>query len=57
MNAVVDTEQARVLMIEQQIRPWDVLDTEVLQTLRQVPREHYVPRQRKGWHLWIANCP
>ena len=54
MNAAVDTEQARVLMIEQQIRPWDVLDTEVLQTLRQVPREHYVPRQYKG--LAFVDC-
>ncbi|NBU59886.1 MAG: protein-L-isoaspartate O-methyltransferase [Betaproteobacteria bacterium] len=36
-------EQARFNMIEQQIRPWDVLDTRVLDLLAAVPRECYVP--------------
>jgi protein-L-isoaspartate(D-aspartate) O-methyltransferase len=36
-------EQARFNMIEQQIRPWDVLDTRVLDLLAAVPRERYVP--------------
>ena len=54
MNAVVDLEQARLLMIEQQIRPWDVLDPTVLQTLHDVPRERYVPRQHKG--LAFVDC-
>lgn len=39
----VDIEQARFNMIEQQIRPWDVLDPVVLETLKTVPREHFVP--------------
>lgn len=30
-------------MIEQQVRAWDVLDARVLGTLRQVPRERFVP--------------
>jgi protein-L-isoaspartate(D-aspartate) O-methyltransferase len=30
-------------MIEQQVRAWDVLDARVLATLRQVPRESFVP--------------
>jgi len=30
-------------MIEQQIRPWNVLDERVLAALQQVPREHFVP--------------
>ena len=36
-------EQARFNMIEQQIRPCDVLDQGVLELLKQVRREHFVP--------------
>lgn len=36
-------EQARFNMIEQQIRPWDVLDQSVLQLLAAVKREDFVP--------------
>jgi protein-L-isoaspartate(D-aspartate) O-methyltransferase len=36
-------EQARFNMIEQQIRPWDVLDTSILQLLATVKREDFVP--------------
>ncbi|QEI08371.1 protein-L-isoaspartate O-methyltransferase [Pigmentiphaga aceris] len=36
-------EQARFNMVEQQIRPWDVLDTRVLDLLSQVRRENFVP--------------
>lgn len=39
----MNIEQARFNMIEQQIRPWDVLDTEVLSLLSVVKREHFVP--------------
>ncbi len=35
--------QVREQMIEQQVRAWDVLDERVLETLRQVPRELFVP--------------
>jgi len=38
-----DIEQARFNMIEQQIRPWNVLDDKVLQALFTVPREQFVP--------------
>ncbi len=38
----MDIEQARFNMIEQQIRPWDVLDTEVLDIFQTVPREAFV---------------
>lgn len=34
---------ARFNMIEQQIRPWEVLDPRVLGALAQVPRERYAP--------------
>lgn len=35
--------QARFNMIEQQIRPWNVLDMRVLEILSVVPREDFVP--------------
>ncbi|KAA3633179.1 MAG: protein-L-isoaspartate O-methyltransferase [Proteobacteria bacterium] len=34
-------------MIEQQIRPWEVLDPTVLDTLRRIPRERFVPEDRR----------
>jgi protein-L-isoaspartate(D-aspartate) O-methyltransferase len=39
----MNLEQARHNMIEQQIRPWDVLDQRVLDLLLRVPREEFVP--------------
>ena len=39
----MNIEQARFNMIEQQIRPWDVLDTSVLELLAVVKREDFVP--------------
>lgn len=39
----MDIELARFNMIEQQIRPWDVLDADVLSLLSAVRREDFVP--------------
>lgn len=39
----IDVEQARFNMIQQQIRPWDVLDPGVLNLLASVRREDFVP--------------
>ena len=39
----MNIEQARFNMIEQQIRPWDVLDQDVLELLFVVKREAFVP--------------
>ncbi len=39
----MNIEQARFNMIEQQIRPWDVLDPQVLDLLFVVKREDFVP--------------
>jgi protein-L-isoaspartate(D-aspartate) O-methyltransferase len=39
----MNIEQARFNMIEQQIRPWDVLDLDVLNLLAIVKRENFVP--------------
>ncbi|MBU1690248.1 MAG: protein-L-isoaspartate O-methyltransferase [Gammaproteobacteria bacterium] len=41
----MDMERARFNMVEQQIRPWDVLDQDVLDLLRQIRREDFVPEQ------------
>jgi protein-L-isoaspartate(D-aspartate) O-methyltransferase len=43
----MNIEQARFNMIEQQIRPWDVLDSGVLQLLAAVKREDFVPAAYK----------
>jgi len=39
----INYAQARENMVEQQIRPWDVLDARVLDTLATLPREAFVP--------------
>lgn len=38
----IDYSRARELMVEQQIRPWDVLDMRVLDVLARMPREAFV---------------
>jgi protein-L-isoaspartate(D-aspartate) O-methyltransferase len=43
MTAAIDLERTRFNMIEQQIRPWDVLDLDVLALLHKVKREDFVP--------------
>ena len=44
----MNLEQARFNMIEQQIRPWDVLDASVLHLLAVVKREDFVPLAHKA---------
>jgi protein-L-isoaspartate(D-aspartate) O-methyltransferase len=44
----MNIEQARFNMIEQQIRPWDVLDVHVLQLLAVIKREDFVPLAHKA---------
>ncbi|HEU4852927.1 MAG TPA: protein-L-isoaspartate O-methyltransferase [Telluria sp.] len=44
----MNIEQARFNMIEQQIRPWNVLDPDVLELLGVVKREQFVPEAYKG---------
>ncbi len=48
MTTHIDFEKARFNMIEQQIRPWDVLDLEVLELLSLVRREDFVPLAHKA---------
>jgi protein-L-isoaspartate(D-aspartate) O-methyltransferase len=47
MTATTDLERARFNMIEQQIRPWDVLDLDILALLSHVRREDFVPAAHK----------
>lgn len=44
----INFEQARYNMIEQQIRPWDVLEQRILDLSNEVPREEYVPAQYRN---------
>ena len=44
----MDFEQARHNMIEQQVRPWDVLDQRVLDVMTTLPREAFVPEQYRA---------
>jgi len=46
--------QAKFNMIEQQIRPWEVLDAQVLNVFNTIERAHFVPDQFKG--LAYADC-
>lgn len=44
----MNLEQARFNMVEQQIRPWEVLDQQVLDLLFEVRREEFVPEQHRA---------
>jgi len=44
----MNLEQARFNMVEQQIRTWEVLDQEVLDSLYVIPREEFVPAQHRA---------
>ena len=44
----LNIELARHNMVEQQVRPWDVLDSRVLEALSGVPREAFVPAAHRA---------
>jgi protein-L-isoaspartate(D-aspartate) O-methyltransferase len=44
MMSAMNMAQARHNMIEQQIRPWDVLDQRVLELIDGLPRDKFVPK-------------
>lgn len=52
-----DMEQARFNMIEQQIRPCDVLEQRILELLQHVRREHFVPEQMKEMAFMDMEVP
>jgi protein-L-isoaspartate(D-aspartate) O-methyltransferase len=53
----MNTEQARFNMIEQQIRPWDVLDPSVLSLLAVVKREDFVPPAYRSMAFFDTEVP
>lgn len=53
----MNVEQARFNMIEQQIRPWDVLDPAVLELLSLVRREDFVPTAYRGLAFMDLELP
>lgn len=53
----MNVEQARFNMIEQQIRPWDVLDTSVLELLSAVRREDFVPAAHQAQAFMDLELP
>ncbi len=57
MNAPASLEQARFMMIEQQIRPWNVLDAQVLALLSAVRREEFIPLALKALAFVDAKIP
>lgn len=50
-------EQARFNMIEQQIRPCDVLEARILELLHHVRREHFVPESKKAMAFMDMEIP
>jgi protein-L-isoaspartate(D-aspartate) O-methyltransferase len=52
-----EIEQARLNMIEQQIRPWEVLDARVLEAMTHVPREAFVPERYRSLAFADTNIP
>lgn len=53
----MDFEKARVNMIEQQIRPWEVLDQDVLDLLASLHREDFVPEVYRRVALADVSIP
>lgn len=44
----IDYAKARETMVEQQVRPWDVFDPRVLDTLASLPRERFVAESHRA---------
>lgn len=53
----MNIEKARFNMIEQQIRPWNVLDKDVLDMLIVVKREEYFPEAQKSMAFFDTELP
>ena len=54
---MLDMEQARFNMIEQQIRPCEVLDSRILELLKHVRRENYVPKGMREMAFMDLDIP
>jgi protein-L-isoaspartate(D-aspartate) O-methyltransferase len=55
--SALNIEQARFNMIEQQIRPWDVLDDRVLHVIADTPREDFVPERYRALAFTDISIP
>ena len=53
----MNLEQARSNMVEQQIRPWEVLDQTVLTLLAAVKREDFVPAGHRALAFMDTQVP
>ena len=53
----MNLDQAHFNMVEQQIRPWAVLDQEVLDQLLAVKREHFVPAAYRNFAYADSEIP
>ena len=53
----MDIETARMNMIKQQVRAWDVLNSDVLDLLIATPREEFVPQQYRRIAFAEENIP
>ena len=53
----MDLDKARFNMIEQQIRPWDVLDDTILSLLQRIKREEYVPEAYRAMAFMDLEIP
>lgn len=53
----MDFDQARLNMIEQQIRPWEVLNQDILDLIAAVHREDFVPKQYRQLAFADTNIP
>jgi protein-L-isoaspartate(D-aspartate) O-methyltransferase len=57
MNPTPTLERLRFNMIEQQIRPWDVLDLDILELLNNIRREDYVPEAHRALAFFDMEIP
>jgi protein-L-isoaspartate(D-aspartate) O-methyltransferase len=57
MTALVATDPLRYNMIEQQIRPWNVLELDILDLLSVVRREDYVPAAHRSMAFFDMELP
>ncbi|MBS0449930.1 MAG: protein-L-isoaspartate O-methyltransferase [Proteobacteria bacterium] len=57
MNTTTELERLRFNMIEQQIRPWDVLDFDILALLGNIRREDYVPAAHRALSFFDMEIP
>lgn len=53
----MNIEQIRFNMVEQQIRTWDVLDTDVLDLLHTLKRENFAPPAQREFALMDVEIP